>query len=186
MFISLPMRRAGQLVLVISICLLSLAAAHSQSRSLTVSVTIGDQTTTITKAVIRLNSSRGYLFGSEFQVFSGLYVTDAVFPPANVELRPTLFQWDVIKEIEIIDWQLKSNTSDTRSFCKAKLTAPDGTVRDVFLWIPEESSRYSSLSAWAIQIEGALFIDGKEQNVQIRGTQSGPTAGLRKLTFTQQ
>lgn len=106
-------------------------ASGVSAQTLTVSVTIGNNTTTIGSAKVEIDSSRGYMLGHSFQDFGGFHVTDAVVPPDGVELRPSLVKWDAIKEVEFLDWNVKAGT---KSFTKAKLTTADGSTREVFLW----------------------------------------------------
>ena len=153
-------------------------ASGVSAQTLTVSVTIGNNTTTIGSAKVEIDSSRGYMLGHSFQDFGGFHVTDAVVPPDGVELRPSLVKWDAIKEVEFLDWNVKAGT---KSFTKAKLTTADGSTREVFLWNLGNRDEYSQLDAYQVQIVGKLSIAGKDQDVQIKGT----TAGLKKLVITK-
>ena len=145
-------------------------ASGVSAQTLTVSVTIGNNTTTIGSAKVEIDSSRGYMLGHSFQDFGGFHVTDAVVPPDGVELRPSLVKWDAIKEVEFLDWNVKAGT---KSFTKAKLTTADGSTREVFLWNLGNRDEDSQLDAYEVQIVGKLSIAGKDQDVQIKERRPG-------------
>lgn len=166
---------ARKTILFFTVLLFSTLILNAQLKSVTVVTDKG--TTTITNASIKVKSSRGYILGSEYQNFGGLYVTDTIILSEGIELKRDFIRWNSLKEVEFLEWSAKIGSQ--KYVTKGKLTFQDGSSRMIFLWNPLNYDTYTQIYPSEFRVEGKLSVRGKDQDVQVRGI------GIRRLILEQ-
>ena len=119
-----------------------------------------DSTTVLTDVSVLNRSSKGYIMGSSYQDFGGVYVTDPVAPPKGITIKKTLVNWKDLAKFEILDWAHGEN-QDT----KAILTFRDGKTREVYLFFPSSGESFSSWGS--ARVSGKLRIGDTVQDVEM-------------------
>ncbi len=159
---------------------LSPVAAHAQTGRIP-QVTVVDSLGSVTvlrKVEILTYSNRGFVRGSSYQAFGGLFTTPAVRLPPGVSPRPGFLAW---REMARISFDSVQGTSpDQRQF--STVTLQDGSVRTVFLWTEGYDGVF--IHAWDswFQLEGELLV----QNQAVRAVQFAPSRGALVLGWKSQ
>lgn len=154
-----------------------LFASALSAQKLNITVITTESKTTLSAASILINSGHGYLIGSVFQNFRGIHVTDAAVPPKGFKLKSSIVNWNDLRQIEFVDWDVKEG--DQR-FTKARITLAAGPTREVFLWNPGSNDSLYSLVWSDIKIVGKLNVKGSEQEVE-----TVPGRTLKSLEFSK-
>ena len=69
------------------VLLLSIAACAVTNAQSAMTIVTKDSSVALTDAAVLMSSSKGYLMGSSYQDFRGVYVTDPVIPPKGVDRK---------------------------------------------------------------------------------------------------
>lgn len=135
------------------------------AQSVTLTVITANARIPVRNAKVLIDSAKGYLRGSIYQDFGGLYITEAIAPPEGVRLKLQLVKWAEMKEVQFLDWGVKIGTE---YFTKGKLTLANGSTREVFIWNISNSGYYH-LSPGYLKVTGNATIGSGEQEIEIIG-----------------
>ncbi len=175
------LRTKAGLVLAVALGMLITMTMYGQSLTVTVVTTkskvplsAATSKVSLSSAHILCDSSKGYVMGSEFQEFAGLYVTDPVIPREGTSLKPDLVPWSELRSVEFTDWD--------SAYMKARITLASGSPREVFLWKPGNKDSFSPIGKFDLKITGINVVKGKDRNVEFDSWGARPLKSLELET----